>query len=751
MTRLTALLSLFLALIAPAPAQEPSVSASLFAKTDGDNLLVAIQMTPSYGCWIYDRDPGEFALPTTVEVGGVDGATWSEVWYPEPTVKETPGLGSNRIFKKRTVFYAAALGAGSSSAADVTAKVVGQVCNSGSCLNFTKDLSAPKEGSDELWAGFPAALLTEVSAEDASDAAPASGEEAAQADDHASDAPTWAPDFGGEFMKARFFGRVDEDDLAEVVVQISVPEGYHMYGGPTDEDSGPGRVTPTTVTIEGGGVEWEEELHFTRPEYYLPKGAEPDKYTWAYHGTFHIGIRGDALEGFEPEDIEILISGQSCDVNGCVPYENVAPEYAGEGDEALYKAAFASWTLPEVPEVDLADAAPDAGGNADHAQESSGDADADAAVADAPKEFGQGTGDKDSGFLAFILLSIGAGLITLLMPCTYPMIPITISFFTKQAEARNGNVAPLALNYGLGIVTMFVAIGVIFGPVMASFAGHYITNLVIGLLFLVFALALFGMIELRPPAFLMNFAGQASAKGGNAGVFLMGLTLVITSFTCTGPFVGSLLASGSGFSRLQIAIGMGFFGLTMATPFVLLALLPGRMSKMPSAGAWMNTLKVFMGFVELAASLKFFSNADIAEHWMILPREVFLILWAGIFVVAGMYLLGRINLKGESPDGNIGPGRMLGGLATVLFGMYCFMGTMGYRLDGLVMAAMAPPPDYTRGLVESHQGTGGPGVSLPEGIVKQGGSLVAIDDYDLARSYAIENGLGLLVNFTAHT
>ena len=200
----------------------------------------------------------------------------------------------------------------------------------------------------------------------------------------------------------------------------------------------------------------------------------------------------------------------------------------------------------------------------------------------------------------------------------------------------------------------------------------------------------------------------------------MGLTLVITSFTCTAPFVGSLLAAGGGGGFLKIAIGMFFFGLTMATPFVFLALSRAASRRSRAWGPGMNTLKVFMGFVELAASLKFFSNADIAENWMLLPREVFLALWAGIFFVAGMYLLGKINLKGESADGNIGPARMLGGLGNILFGLYCLLGTVGYQLDGFIMGAMAPPPTYSRGLVITHQGTGGGGGAVyPEGIARR--------------------------------
>ncbi|MEM6571703.1 MAG: hypothetical protein AAF957_25040, partial [Planctomycetota bacterium] len=216
--------------------------------------------------------------------------------------------------------------------------------------------------------------------------------------------------------------------------------------------------------------------------------------------------------------------------------------------------------------------------------------------------------------------------------------------------------------------------------------------------------------------------------------------------------LGSSAAGAEG-GQGRIVIGMAAFGLTMATPFVFLALLPSKLSAIPSAGGWMNTLKVFMGFVELAASMKFFSNADIALQKGWIPREVFLMSWAGIGFVAAMYLFGRINLKGENPDGNIGPGRLVAGTLTALGAFYCFMGVQGYRLDGFFMGAMAPPPEYTRGLLESHQSKGGGEAAseLPPYAEVQGGSIVVVDNYDAARDLARERGLGLLVNFTGYT
>ncbi len=739
----TALMAAFVAALlfgTSGTAAAQDATAKLYAKVQGDDLLVAVKVTPDFGCWFYDDGPGDVGgQPTVVTLGGIEGAEWSPVLFPEPKTKYDESIDwTSKVFDKATTLYAVARGVGADvEAKNVTAQIDGQVCDKSQCVPWAVELSFRSAGTDAMWSDFPAALLVA--------AAPAVGSAVgAEAAEAGADGPQWTPVFSNtEKAMARAFAREGEDGAVELVIQVATPDHWHMYAGPTDKEKGPGVGIPTTVTVEGGNVDWDE-VKYPRPFQYIQDKGDPDGWIWSHEGTFHFGVTGEAFDDFEPESIDIVVAGQCCDESLCVNI-NLTPTVEGEGEDALYTAAFAAWTLPELQGSDAIDVGPGSSDGAGGAAAS-----AEAAASDGPKEFGQKT--KSDSLLTFILLAIGAGLFTLLMPCTYPMIPITISYFTKQAETRGGKVLPLALAYGAGIVAIFVLLGIAAGPIMGQVAGLPITNLIIGVVFVVFALALFGMINLQPPQFMMNFAGNASTKGGYLGVFLMGLTLVITSFTCTGPFVGSLLAAGSDFGVGHTAIGMGAFGLTMATPFVLLALLPGRLSAIPSAGSWMNTLKVFMGFVELAASLKFFSNADIATHSMILPREVFLVLWAGIAFVAGYYLLGRINLKGEDPDGNIGPGRLLGAVATILAGFYCLLGTMGYQLDSFIMSAMAPPPSYTRGLVDSHtSGGGGAASAAPAGSEYQGGSLVVIDDYDRARAIALEQGLGLIVNFTAHT
>jgi thiol:disulfide interchange protein DsbD len=225
-------------------------------------------------------------------------------------------------------------------------------------------------------------------------------------------------------------------------------------------------------------------------------------------------------------------------------------------------------------------------------------------------------------------------------------------------------------------------------------------------------------------------------------VFLMGATLVITSFTCTAPFVGALLGQGAGQGNLgRIALGMGVFGLTVAVPFVFLSMVPGKVKAMPKSGEWMHTLKVWLGFVEVAAALKFLSNADLVWGWGWLSRELFLWLWAGIFFLAAAYLFAWIRMKdayGAEDSSTISPRRMVWGAGTMLFAVYCMYGAIGNSVDP-IMTALAP--NYSSAIPVA--GGGGTSAALGHTIVK--------DDYEGALAQAQREGKGLLVNFTGFT
>jgi thiol:disulfide interchange protein len=501
-------------------------------------------------------------------------------------------------------------------------------------------------------------------------------------------------------------------ETVHAVVELRVDLGWHIYDPDLGNPEAIGK--PTLIELSGGGLSFGE-LVFPEPERHEQVGLG----TWinTHHGKVLARSSAPLVEGADPLAVRAAIDGLVCkdEVGGiCVPFNHEATARAGKA-EYFAEAELASSGSNQALDVGEAEEASVEVGSAATQQNEDGEAEDEAPL---------GT---------FLFEAFFWGLITLLMPCTYPMIPITISFFTKQALARDGKVLSLSLAYGAGIVLVFVAIGVVVGAPIQEFANHPVFNLFIAAMFVFFAFTLFGWFNLQPPAFLMQAAGKASATGGLVGVFLMGLTLVVTSFTCTAPFVGTLLARGGDQGIARVVMGMGVFGLTMATPFVFLSLFPSRAQKMPGAGAWMNTLKVFLGFIELAAALKFLSTADLAWEWGFLSKEVFLILWAGIFAVAAMYLFGKINLKGEE-SGKISPGRMVGGTVTFMFALYCAFLTMGFRMDPL-LTAFAPP--YSSALGQTGE----------VGHDEEPWSMV-VDDWEGALASARSEEKLLLVNFT---
>jgi thiol:disulfide interchange protein len=347
------------------------------------------------------------------------------------------------------------------------------------------------------------------------------------------------------------------------------------------------------------------------------------------------------------------------------------------------------------------------------------------------------------GWGALILLAAGGAFLALIMPCTYPMIPITISFFTKQAEARKTGVLPLALAYGAGIVLDFILIGLVVGPPIKAFAFHPVTNGIFAAVFIGFGLSLLGLYEIRLPSSFNAMASRAGGVQGYLGVFLLGATLVITSFTCTAPIVGALLASGAqAKSFAEIVVGMGAFGLTMALPFVALSLFPGRARSLPRSGEWMHTLKVTLGFIELAAALKFISNVDVALRWNSFPRETFLYTVGAISVTTALYLFGVIRLRGESEG--VGPMRVVLGMMSLVFSLYCFHGAQGNQLN-FIMEAFAPP--YSAREVAA--GPGGGSQVQAKGKAEEPAAWTKVeDDFEGGLTKALEEKKLALINWT---
>ncbi len=291
----------------------------------------------------------------------------------------------------------------------------------------------------------------------------------------------------------------------------------------------------------------------------------------------------------------------------------------------------------------------------------------------------QGSGD---GIAEFLLLAIIGGLITLLMPCTYPMIPFTMTFFAKQA-ASGVRLLPLAAFYAFGIIACFVGLGVlitgVFGSTLSNLAGHPVTNLVIALLFIVLGLGLLGAFLIRLPSALENSLG--GGRGGYLGALIMGLTFAVTAFSCTAPFAGAVLSQAvvSG-SWTRAMIGMAVYASAIAIPFFALAMSPGLLKKLPKAGSWMNEFKVVGGLVELAAALKFLVICDGAWEWGIIGRSFTLSSWAAVSLVIAVYVLGKLRFSGDSDVPQVGVGRLLIALGFLALGIWFISGLAGNNL-----------------------------------------------------------------------
>jgi thiol:disulfide interchange protein len=295
-------------------------------------------------------------------------------------------------------------------------------------------------------------------------------------------------------------------------------------------------------------------------------------------------------------------------------------------------------------------------------------------------------GSADTLWL-FFFLSFLAGLAAILTPCVFPMIPMTVSFFMRSGETKTRSKIN-AMFYGFSIIAIYTIIGtivaIVFGPGIANWLStHWIPNLLFFIVFMVFAFSFFGMFEIVLPSKLVNRSDQQVDKGGLMGSFFMALTLVLVSFSCTGPIVGAILVESAGGQVLKPVVGMFGFSLAFALPFTLFALFPGWLSNLPKSGGWLNSVKVVLGFLELALGLKFLSVADQTYHWGILDREVYLSLWIVIFTLLGLYLLGKLMFAHDDEIKRITVPRLILSMITFAFVVYLIPGMFGAPLTAI--------------------------------------------------------------------
>ncbi|MFZ9044358.1 MAG: cytochrome c biogenesis protein CcdA [Cyclobacteriaceae bacterium] len=365
---------------------------------------------------------------------------------------------------------------------------------------------------------------------------------------------------------------------------------------------------------------------------------------------------------------------------------------------------------------------------------------------------------------SFMLVAFFAGLAALLTPCVFPMIPMTVTYFAGKDQKKKGRIKN-SLIFGVSIIWIYALIGVIVAPFMGpetanDLATGWLPNLIFFTVFFLFALSFFGLFEITLPHKWVNNVDRMSDKGGLVGVFFMALTLVLVSFSCTGPIVGSILVESAGGLALKPVFGMLAFSSAFAIPFTLFALFPGWLSSLPKSGGWLNKVKVILGFLELALALKFLSIADQAYHWRILDREVYLALWIVIFTLMGFYLLGKIRLSGDGESKKTTVSGLLMAVVTFSFVVYLLPGMFGAPLKAL--AGYLPPMsthDFniikivrnqsrsSAAPLSSIEGCEEPKyadfLSLPHGL--QG-----YFDYDQALACSKETGKPIFVDFTGH-
>lgn len=296
------------------------------------------------------------------------------------------------------------------------------------------------------------------------------------------------------------------------------------------------------------------------------------------------------------------------------------------------------------------------------------------------------------------LLTFLTGLLAVITPCVFPLIPVTVSFFLKRSKTRVEGIRN-ALWYSISIIGIYtiptILLVLLFGDdILYQISTSAISNLLFFAIFLVFAISFFGAFELQLPNSWANKADQKAGKGGLGGIFFMALTLVIVSFSCTGPIVGTLLGQTStgGVSTAPI-VGMLGFGVGLALPFSLFAFFPSMLQSLPKSGGWLNSVKVSFGFIELALALKFLSNVDLIYHWRLLDRDVFLVLWIVIFVLLGVYLLGKLKFSHDSDLPYVSVPRLFFAMASFSFALYILPGLWGAplrHLSGFI------PPDGTQ-------------------------------------------------------
>ena len=429
---------------------------------------------------------------------------------------------------------------------------------------------------------------------------------------------------------------------------------------------------------------------------------------------------------------------QTCDDNHCLP------PYDGPFELAVKGCNFEEFEIPEISEEnDIV--------IVDKKTELTKSEDVDGFENEILDTSNEEKSEKKS-LLVIFFLSFLSGFAALLTPCVFPMIPMTVSFFTKQSQNKTAGIRN-AILYGISIIIIYVLLGTIITAIFgASFLNSLSTNVYFNLFFflllVVFAISFLGAFDINLPNTWVTKADSASNRGGFLGIFFMAFTLALVSFSCTGPIVGTLLVESATIGGIGPFIGMFGFSLALALPFALFAAFPGWLNSLPKSGGWLNTVKVFLGFLELALAFKFLSNADLVVQGHFLERELFIAIWVGIFLILALYLFGFIRLPNDSPIESLSVGRTILATSVLIFVFYIFPGLWGAPLN--LISGFPPPMNYS----ESPNGLGlaktVTGSHSTENTHNGPQGLPVFHDLNEGLAYAQKNNKPTFLDFTGH-
>ncbi len=487
------------------------------------------------------------------------------------------------------------------------------------------------------------------------------------------------------------------DNEGEIVFTATIDAGWHVYS--TDiADDGPVKASFHAEQLEGAQLvgaltprgkvtEEYDEMFGTTLRFFVGKGAFVQK------------VRFDG----GPYAINGYLEYGACNDQMCLPPSTVEFGFKGNAPKPSDKAeALKGAAEPEAEKTEEATdeveptAVPDTLQTAPATAGQPLETDLWAPITNELQAFGSGgSATTATSWWLILLQGFLGGLLAILTPCVWPIIPMTVSFFLKRNKERSKAISE-AVTYGLSIVVIYVLLGLavtlLFGAsALNALSTNAVFNIFFALLLVVFAASFFGAFELTLPSSWANKVDQKSEQTtGLLSIFLMAFTLVLVSFSCTGPIIGFLLVAVSTQGDIVApTIGMLGFAVALAIPFTLFALFPSLLKQAPKSGSWMNTVKVVLGFIELAFALKFFSVADLAHHWHLLDREVFLSLWITLFALLGFYLLGWLKFPHDDADHRTGVGRFFLALVSLAFAVYMVPGLWGAPLKAI--SAFSPP------------------------------------------------------------